>query len=60
MLSSPKINSISVLSNRANGGKHRAINHGVAVARGELFFIVDSDDSFPSDSLELIYARTYR
>lgn len=39
---------------QANGGKHRAINHGVAEARGELFFIVDSDDSIPSDSLEFI------
>lgn len=27
-----------------NGGKHRAINKGVQEARGELFFIVDSDD----------------
>ena len=30
--------------NRENGGKHRAINFGVQVARGELFFIVDSDE----------------
>lgn len=37
-----------------NGGKHRAINHGVQEARGELFFIVDSDDSLPHDSLENI------
>lgn len=37
-----------------NGGKHRAINRGVAEARGELFFIVDSDDTLPSDSLETI------
>lgn len=27
-----------------NGGKHRAINQGVQLAQGELFFIVDSDD----------------
>ncbi len=27
-----------------NGGKHRAINRGVQLAKGELFFIVDSDD----------------
>jgi glycosyltransferase involved in cell wall biosynthesis len=40
---------------QTNGGKHRAINHGVAVARGELFFIVDSDDSLPTDSLQIIY-----
>ncbi len=35
-----------------NGGKHRAINHGVRNAKGELFFIVDSDDSLPSTALE--------
>lgn len=27
------------------GGKHRAINEGVKLAQGSLFFIVDSDDS---------------
>jgi glycosyltransferase involved in cell wall biosynthesis len=37
-----------------NGGKHRAINHGVREAKGELFFIVDSDDWLPEDSLETI------
>lgn len=37
-----------------NGGKHRAINRGVLHASGELFFIVDSDDYLPSDSLEII------
>ena len=42
-----------------NGGKHRAINHGVRVATGELFFIVDSDDLLPVDSLETIY-QTYK
>lgn len=39
---------------QANGGKHRAINHGVSQAQGELFFIVDSDDSLPADSLQSI------
>jgi len=34
-----------------NGGKHRAINRGVALARGELFFIADSDDALPDDAL---------
>jgi glycosyltransferase involved in cell wall biosynthesis len=42
-----------------NGGKHRAINHGVREAKGELFFIVDSDDLLPADSLETIY-QTYK
>ncbi len=37
-----------------NGGKHRAINYGVSQAKGELFFIVDSDDSLPADSLQCI------
>lgn len=37
-----------------NGGKHRAINYGVQLAKGELFFIVDSDDYLPENSLERI------
>ena len=36
---------------KVNGGKHRAINRGVQEARGELFFIADSDDYLPEDSL---------
>lgn len=37
-----------------NGGKHRAINAGVKEARGEAFFIVDSDDCLPPRALERI------
>lgn len=37
-----------------NGGKHRAINHGIKEAHGELFLILDSDDSLPEHSLETI------
>lgn len=37
-----------------NGGKHRAINSGIKLAKGELFFIVDSDDWLPENSLETI------
>lgn len=37
-----------------NGGKHRAINRGLDYAEGELFFIVDSDDYLPANSLEII------
>lgn len=37
-----------------NGGKHRAINQGVSMAVGELFFIVDSDDCLPEDALQAI------
>lgn len=40
---------------QANGGKHRAINKGVIEARGEWFFIVDSDDCLPYDSLANIF-----
>ncbi|MBR0353400.1 MAG: glycosyltransferase family 2 protein [Oscillospiraceae bacterium] len=37
-----------------NGGKHRAINRGVRIAKGNLFFIVDSDDYLTDDALELV------
>ncbi|MDY6207025.1 MAG: glycosyltransferase family A protein [Prevotella sp.] len=39
---------------QGNGGKHTAINRGVKEARGELFFIVDSDDKLPYNALELV------
>lgn len=35
-----------------NGGKHRAINRGIPLAKGELFFIVDSDDTLTDDAIE--------
>lgn len=37
-----------------NGGKHRAINKGIEIANGELFFIVDSDDYLTDDALQKI------
>lgn len=37
-----------------NGGKHRAINRGVKDAKGELFFIVDSDDTLLPNAIERI------
>ena len=37
-----------------NGGKHRAINRGIKEAKGELFLILDSDDTLPTQSLEFI------
>lgn len=37
-----------------NGGKHRAINKGVELARGWLFFIVDSDDYLADNAIEFI------
>lgn len=39
---------------KENGGKHTAINVGVKKAKGELFLILDSDDSLPKYSLEII------
>ncbi|MCR5504485.1 MAG: glycosyltransferase family 2 protein [Elusimicrobiaceae bacterium] len=37
-----------------NGGKHRAINKGVKLAKGELFFIVDSDDFISANATKRI------
>lgn len=41
-----------------NGGKHRAINRGVSEARGDLFFIVDSDDHLTDDAVEWIVGKS--
>lgn len=38
-----------------NGGKCRAINRALDLAKGELFFTVDSDDYLTDDALEKIY-----
>lgn len=43
-----------IYSKQPNGGKHRAINKGLAQARGEWFFIVDSDDWLPADAIRKI------
>lgn len=37
-----------------NGGKHRAINYGVELAKYEAFFIVDSDDVLTEDAIWFI------
>lgn len=37
-----------------NGGKHRAINKGLDLAEGEIFFTVDSDDQLTGNALEKI------
>lgn len=37
-----------------NGGKHRAINRGVQEAKGDAFFIVDSDDYLIDNAIQLI------
>ncbi len=39
---------------KENGGKCRAINFGVDLAEGELFFNVDSDDYLTDDALEKV------
>ena len=39
---------------RENGGKHRAVNLGVQNAKGELFFIVDSDDTLLPNAIKKI------
>ena len=39
---------------QANGGKHRAINRGLELAKGEIFFLVDSDDYLTDDALEKV------
>ncbi len=39
-----------------NGGKCRAINRGLEMAQGELFFTVDSDDYLTDDALEKVVA----
>ena len=40
---------------KENEGKHIAINFGIKKAKGEWFFIVDSDDILPKNSIEIIY-----
>lgn len=39
---------------KQNGGKHTAINLGAKEAKGELFWILDSDDSLPKDALSVV------
>ncbi|SMC41083.1 glycosyltransferase family A protein [Moheibacter sediminis] len=45
---------------KKNGGKHTAINLGLEKAKGELFFIVDSDDILTDDSLEILNQNSNR
>ena len=37
-----------------NGGKHRAINKGVQLAKGDAFLIVDSDDYLTEDAIDTV------
>ncbi|MGL5962918.1 MAG: glycosyltransferase family A protein, partial [Fusobacteriaceae bacterium] len=43
-----------IYEKKINGGKMSAINRGVFIAHGELFFIVDSDDYLENDAIEII------
>lgn len=38
-----------------NAGKHQAINYGVKLAKGDWFFIVDSDDFLSNSAISVIY-----
>ncbi|MGX9985168.1 glycosyltransferase family 2 protein [Soonwooa purpurea] len=40
-----------------NSGKHIAINHGLEKAKGDLFFIVDSDDFLSNDAIDRLTAK---
>ena len=51
LLSKPQPFTIRYIK-QENGGKHRAINRGVQNANGELFFIVDSDDTLLPNTIE--------
>lgn len=41
---------------KSNGGKCRAINYALDLAKGRLFFVVDSDDYLTDDALKKIIA----
>ena len=43
---------------KENGGKHTAINLGATKARGDWFFIVDSDDWLKPDAVEWFYRQS--
>lgn len=47
---------------QSNGGKYRAYNNGLQLAKGEFFFCVDSDDWLPTNAIEVIlsYAEILR
>ena len=51
-----------VYERQENGGKHRALNRGIARIDSELTFIVDSDDFLPKDAVENIlkYHKKYK
>ncbi len=40
---------------QTNGGKHRAVNKGVSLAKYDYFMILDSDDSLTADAVQKIH-----
>jgi len=40
---------------KENGGKHRAVNNAVIIAKYDWFFIVDSDDYLATDAIVLVH-----
>lgn len=46
-----------VYKKQHNQGKHVAINNGVALAKGNYFYIVDSDDRLPKNALEIVASK---
>lgn len=44
-----------VYKKQNNGGKHRAVNRGVLLAKYDYFLILDSDDSLANDAVETIH-----
>lgn len=40
-----------------NGGKYRAFNEALELAKGDLFFTVDSDDYLPVSAIEIIESK---
>ena len=42
---------------KENGGKHRAVNLSLELARGDLYIIVDSDDYLTNDAIEKIIEK---
>lgn len=43
-----------VYEKQENGGKHRAVNRGVELAKGEYILILDSDDFLTDDAVETV------
>lgn len=41
-----------------NGGKHRALNKGISIAKGDFILILDSDDELTTNAVEIITSKT--